>query len=267
MLDLHGKTAMITGASAGLGAEMARLLGPRVSTLVLVARRRDRLEELQGELQRANPELSVIVQDVDLVDRPATGAMLDGLELSGVVVDVLINNAGFGDYGLFEDGDWLKTERMLELNMVGLTYLLHRLVPAMVRRKQGAVLNVGSLAGIITSPGMGTYAATKAYVNHLSEGLRAELSGTGVTVTVLCPGPVKTEFQEVAGTGARPPMPEAFYVDAKACAESAIDGLVRGKARVIPGGPVRAVALSVETIPRAVLRPILASTARRLRRH
>src|SRR5262249_24103418 len=143
--------------------------------------------------------LRVLVRDIDLIDRQATGAMLEGLDREGAAVDVLINNAGFGDYGLFEGSDWSKIERMLELNVVSLTFLLNRLIPPMTKRGFGAILNVGSVAGMVPSPGMGSYAATKAYVNHLSEGLRAELAGTGVSVTALCPGPVATEFQEVAG--------------------------------------------------------------------
>ncbi len=265
MFELHGKTALITGASAGIGREIARVLGREVQTLVLVARRRDRLDELAAELKQARPGLRVLVRAVDLLDRAALGATLDELVRASEGIDVLVNNAGFGDYGLLEGREWDKLERMLELNVVSATMLLHRLVPPMVARRSGAILNVGSVAGILPSPAMSAYSASKAYVNHLSEGLRAELSGTGVTVTVVCPGPVETEFQGVAGSDERPELPRAIYVDVVQCAEEAVEAMKRGRARLIPGLAPRAMAMAVDALPKAVVRPILARMGRQIR--
>jgi uncharacterized protein len=265
MNELRGKTALVTGASAGIGREMTRVLGREVGALVLVARRRERLDELARELVAARPGLRVLVRAVDLLDRKALGAMLDDLAQAGENVDVLVNNAGFGDYGLLEKREWEKIERMLELNVVSTTMLLARLVPPMVARGSGAILNVGSIAGILPSPAMSTYAASKAYVNHLSEGLRAELAGTGVSVTVVCPGPVPTEFQEVAGSDARPELPQAVYVDAVTCAEEAVAGLKRGQARVIPGILPRAMAMTVDALPKAIVRPFLSRMGKKAR--
>ncbi len=265
MLDLRGKTALVTGASAGIGREIARVLARDVVAIVLVARRRDRLEELAAELVARRPELRVLVRAVDLLDRKATGEVLDELAQGGERIDVFVNNAGFGDYGLFEKRGWDKIERMLELNVVSATFLLHRLVPGMVERGAGAVLDVGSSAGMLPSPGMGAYASTKAYLNHLSEALRAELAGTGVTVTSLCPGPVETEFQEVAGTGAREPMPRLLYVTAEQCAEEAVLAMRRGDARCIPGLPLRVAVVALEAVPKALVRPFLGRTGRRIR--
>ncbi|APR83270.1 short-chain dehydrogenase/reductase SDR [Minicystis rosea] len=155
-LDLKGRTALVTGASAGIGREIARVLAREVGTLVLTARREDRLAELAGELVAAHAGLRVIVRAVDLLDRTATGAMLDALEKDGIQVDVLINNAGFGDYGLFERSGWTKLEQMIELNVVSATFLLHRLVSPMVGRGFGAILNVGSTAGMFPSPALGS---------------------------------------------------------------------------------------------------------------
>ncbi|HSN98548.1 MAG TPA: SDR family NAD(P)-dependent oxidoreductase, partial [Candidatus Nanopelagicales bacterium] len=200
-VELSGRTALVTGASAGIGREIARVLARDVGTLILVARRRERLDEVAAELGAGRPSLRVLVRPVDLLDRAATGALLDALEGEGEQVDVLVNNAGFGDYAFFTESAWSKLEPMLELNVVSATYLLHRLVPGMVSRGFGAILNVGSCAGIAPSPQMVAYSATKAYINLLSEGLRAELAGTGVSVTNLSPGPIPTEFQEVAGGG------------------------------------------------------------------
>jgi short-subunit dehydrogenase len=263
--ELAGRTALVTGASAGIGREIARALAREVGTLVLVARRRDRLDELAADLTASHGKLRVVVRAVDLLDRAATAAALDGLEREGVAVDVLVNNAGFGDYGLFEKSGWTKLEQLLELNVVTCTYLLHRLVPPMVGRGSGAILNVGSTAGMFPSPALAVYSASKAYVNLLSEALHAELVGTGVTVTVLCPGPVPTEFQEVAGTAGRNPMPKAFYIDAVQCAEEAVLGIKEGKARVIPGAAMRAAMLPVESLPKAVVRQIATQMGKKAR--
>jgi uncharacterized protein len=262
MLDFRGKTALVTGASAGLGREMARILARDVDAVVLVARRQDRLEELAAELKQFRGDLRVSVRAVDLNDKQAIAALLDALDDEGVMVDILINNAGFGDYGLFEKSEWPKVEAMLELNVVAATYLLHRLIPPMVARGFGAILNVGSTAGMVEMPGFSAYGATKAYFNHLSEALRGELSGTGVTVTALCPGPVATEFQAVAGTDKRGKLPEFIHVDAVECSEQAIAGLKRGKARVVPG-PLGLVPL--EGLPKLLMRPVFARAGKRVR--
>ncbi len=234
--------------------------------MVLVARREDRLTQLAAELSAGHRDLRVIVRAVDLLDRTATGTMLDALEREGILVDVLVNNAGFGDYGLFEKRGWTKTEQMLELNVVSATFLLQRLLPPMVGRGFGAILNVGSTAGMFPSPALAVYSASKAYVNLLSEALHAELVGTGVTVTVLCPGPVPTEFQEVAGTTGRNPMPRAFHIDAAQCAEEAVRALKAGEARHIPGAAVRATMVSVEALPRVVVRQAAARMGKKARR-
>lgn len=264
-LDLASTTALVTGASAGIGREIARVLARDVATLVLVARREDRLRDLAAELGAARPALRVLVRAVDLEDRRATGAALDALEADGVHVDVLVNNAGFGDQGLFERADWGKTERMLELNVVSATFLVRRILPGLVARGRGAILNVGSTAGMFPSPGLGVYSATKAYVNLLSECLSAELAGTGVTVTALCPGPVPTEFQEVAGTTGRNPMPKAFHIDAVQCAEEAVAAMRAGDPRCIPGAAVRATMTSVELLPRPIVRVAARRMAKGLR--
>ena len=264
-IDLKGRTALVTGASAGIGREIARVLAREVGTLVLTPRREERLAELAGELLAANTGLRVIVRAVDLLDRAATSAMIDALEKDGITIDVLVNNAGFGDWGLFERSGWTKLEQMLELNVVSATFLLHRLVSPMVGRGFGAILNVGSTAGMFPSPGFGVYSATKAYVNLLSEALYAELDGTGVTVTVLAPGPVPTEFQEVAGSAGKNPMPKSFRIDAAQCAEEAVAALKAGHARCIPGAAVRAAMLSVEALPKPIARRIAIRMAKRAR--
>jgi hypothetical protein len=261
-LDFRRKTALVTGASAGLGREMARILARDVDTLVLTARRQDRLDELAAELKQFRGDLTVHVRAVDLADLAATGAMLDALAAEGTHVDILINNAGYGVYGLFEKGDWAKLAGMLQLNMISATFLLHRLMPGMVQRGFGAILNVGSTAGMVEMPGFAGYGATKAYLNHLSEAVRGELAGTGVVLTALCPGPVETEFQAVAGTDKREKLPALIHVDAVDCAEQAIAGLKLGKARVIPG---LLGAMPLGGLPRLLTRPIFSRVGKKLR--
>lgn len=264
-MDLRGKTALITGASAGIGREIARVLAREVGTLILVARRRDRLDTLAHELMQARPALRTLVRAVDLENRPAIASMVEDLEKEGETIDILVNNAGFGDYGFLDQRDFSKIERMLELNVVSATCLLSRVLPGMVARKQGAVLNVGSIAGILPSPAMSAYAGSKAYINHLSETLSAELAGTGVTVTVVCPGPVPTEFQEVAGSDVRPNLPKAVSIDAKTCAEQAVEAMRKGKPRVIPGLIPKAMATAIDALPKAFVRPFLAKMGKKIR--
>ena len=267
MSIFQGKTALVTGASAGIGREIARVLAPEVASLVLVARRRERLDDLAKELTFKHPKLQTHLFPVDLASREPSDAFLNQLAAQGLDVDIFINNAGFGDYGLFEQRPWAKLEAMLSLNIVSATYLLHRLLPAMVARGSGYVMNLGSSAGMMPSPGTATYAATKAYLNHLSEAVRGELSGTGVSLTLVCPGPVPTEFQEVADLAKRKPLPSVLRIDAGTCAKEAVDALRRGQTRVITGGVMRAAITLLEAVPKALVRPGISRTGRRIRSH
>lgn len=263
MRSLKGRTALITGASAGIGREIARVLAGEVARLILVARRRPRLDELAAEISAAHPELRIDVRPADLASKDATSDLIDALEREGIAVDVLINNAGFGEYGPFAETDWARTAEMIEVNVAAPTHLLKRLLPPMIQRGFGAILNVGSSAGSAPSPSLAVYSATKAYLNHLNEALAAELSGTGVTTTALMPGPVETEFQEVAGS--RPPLPRAFYVDAKDVAEQGVRGMKQGRTRVVPGAAMHAAVLAAEALPKAMLRPFLRQYVKKLR--
>ena len=258
MLDLSTWTALVTGASSGIGRELVRVLAREVRGLILVARRKQRLDELATELIREHPTLEVATRALDVCDRAAVEEMFFELEREGRNIDLLVNNAGVGNYGRFAVSDWNKLEAMLELNVVSATHVVHRALPQMIARGFGAVLNVGSIAGIVPVPRMAAYAASKAYLNHFSEALRVELSDSGIVVTVLCPGPVETEFQEVAGRkDLRPPIPKGFEVDARFCAQQAVRALKRGRARVIPGGLVRSAMIPVESVPKVLVRPVL----------
>src|SRR5689334_2002816 len=197
-MKLDGCRALITGASAGIGRECARQLATRARTLVLVARREQRLIELRDELRNRNAELEVHTRVVDLCHRPQIDELIRWLEQNKIEIDFLINNAGLGDAGAFATSPEKRNDEMLQVNIVALTMLTRALLPQMISRKRGAILNVSSSAGFLPIPEFNVYAATKAYVTSFSESLRAELRGRGLTVTALCPGPVHTEFGDVA---------------------------------------------------------------------
>ena len=185
-----GGTVLITGASAGIGLELARQLAPRARALVLVARRAERLEGLKDELSAKHPGLVVRTEPCDLTDPNAVDA-LSGHQLEDFgAIDVLVNNAGAGIQGLYEKSDWERIYSLIRLNVVALALLTRRLVPAMVARHRGGVLNMNSGAGVAIMPGMAAYVGSKHFVTGFTETLRAELDGTGVVVSQALPGPV-----------------------------------------------------------------------------
>ena len=234
---IERSSALITGASAGIGREFARQLADRASSLVLVARRQERLEELRDELTKGNPNLNVHIRATDLSDQRAITELCDWLEGEKLSIDLLINNAGLGDVGPFTTSEPQRVKEMLAVNVTALTVLTRSLLPGMIARKRGAILNVSSTAGFLPIAGFAVYAATKAYVTSFSEAIRAELRGTGVTVSSLCPGPVYTEFTEVAArSGAkRDRTPEFVHVSAEEVARTGLAAIERDCPLVIPG--------------------------------
>jgi len=251
-----GTTALVTGASAGLGEEFARQLANRgVTTLVLVARRGDRLEQLRQELAGRVPRIEC--RAVDLASEDAVTHLLSELDAGGLSPDVLINNAGFGDLGNFENAPTGKIEGMLAVNIVALTRLTRWAVPGMVARRRGWICNVGSSAGILPLPTFAVYAATKAYVNSFSEALRIEVRTAGLRVLALCPGPVQTEFGDVASRpdGKRKfSAPAGLAVPKEQVVAQTLAALAGGSGRLIPGLTVRLPMLLAESTPRWLLR-------------
>jgi short-subunit dehydrogenase len=249
-------TVLITGASAGIGREFARQLAQVAGSLILVARRIDRLKTLELELKVINPQLEIFIQQVDLQNEEEVGRFCDWLEESGLTTDVLINNAGLGDYGKFSDADWQRIRAMLQVNIGALTYLTYRILPAMRKAGGGAILNVSSIASLLPVPNCAVYAATKAYVTSFSEALRAELRPLNISVTALCPGPVPTEFQEVA---ARTSDQETISVNlltvpVQEVVREALNGVSRHRARVVPGITVQFAATAILFIPMFIKR-------------
>jgi hypothetical protein len=253
-------TVLITGASAGIGREFARQLAPIVNTMVLVARRYDRLEALELELKIVNPRLEVFCRQLDLRDQSELERFCDWLDESGLSVDLLVNNAGLGDRGAFIDSEWERLHSILQVNMVALTYLTYRILPGMRKSGCGAILNVSSVVGFFPIPNFAVYAATKAYVTSFSEALRVELRNSNISVTAVCPGPVPSEFNDVASRlpqGDAAPMPELFTVSVQEVVRTALQAVSRDRARVIPGTLVNLLTTTLIFIPMFLKRLIL----------
>ncbi len=243
---------LVTGASAGLGAEFARQCAALGDELVLVARRRDRLDALAAELGGR-----VHVVPADLAAPGAAASLLYRVEALGLTAGTLINNAGFGLTGRFADLPLDRQLEMIDLNVRLLTELTYRALPGMRGRGSGAILNVASTAAFQAGPGMGVYFATKAFVLSFTEALHHELRGTGIKVTALCPGPVATEFGEVAGVTSK-----SFHRlagQSPAVVAAGLGALSRNQAIVVPGLQNKLGAQAYRLLPRGALRRIIAS--------
>jgi short-subunit dehydrogenase len=255
-MKLDDCNALITGASAGIGREFARQLAGRARSMILVARRDERLIELADHLKREHPKLVVHVRKVDLGDLGQLQGFFESLDHEKLEVDLLINNAGLGDSGPFAQSDPDRNKEMTLVNVTTLTLVTRRLLPRMIAKHRGAVLNVSSSAGFLPIPLSAVYAATKAYVTSFSEALRAELFGTGVSVCALCPGPVVTEFQQVAKReGVKPNIgPQFLVVTVEQVVSDALAALEADRPIVIPGFAMKLLMLLVRLMPMPVLR-------------
>jgi uncharacterized protein len=244
------RVTLITGASAGIGAEMARVFAANKHRLALVARRADRLTALSAEIVAAGgPAPIVIASDLEQLD--ACAKIEEALQGAGVEVEYLINNAGFGMFGFAIDMDRDAQLRMIDLNVRTLTDLSLRLAPQVIRNK-GGILNVSSIAGLIPGPGMAVYYASKAYVLSFTEALRQELGPKGVRVTALCPGPVPSEFQ--ARAGFKPGLDSMILgVSPKDVAALAYKSLMANRGTVFPGLGIKIVPILLRLFPRSFI--------------
>ena len=264
-MKLDDCNALITGASAGIGREFARQLAGRARSLILIARREQKLNELRDELNQEYPKIAISFRRTDLANLTELNELLEWLDHKGIDVDLLINNAGVGDSGAFATSNPIRNEQMTLVNIVALTTLTRHLLPRMIARGRGGILNVSSSAGFLPIPAFAVYAATKAYVTSLSEALRAELRGTGVSVCALCPGPVHTEFQEVAKRpGAQPDTgPEFVFVPVEQVVRDALAALEADRPLIIPGFPMKLGMFLVRIIPMPILRLLSRLSPRR----
>ena len=243
------KVALVTGASAGLGVEFARQLSNRGHRLVLAARRKDRLEALAKELGNAR------AVTIDLSKATASAKLMADLEANGEVVDLLVNNAGFGLIGRFAELDAKRLRQMIDLNVGVLTDLCRAATPGMIERKSGGIINVASTAAFQPGPKMAVYFATKAFVLSFTEALHEELKPHGVKVSCLCPGPTRTEFGEVAGFNGNG-MFDHVAMNSPEVVEAGLAGLDKNHAVVVPGWMNKVTAASTRFAPRPVVRKI-----------
>jgi len=233
-LKIIMRTVLITGASGGIGLELARVFAGNKYNLILAARSEEKLKELQQELVDKHA-VAVYIYCLDLSVMSNIEFLFYDLQSKAVDVDILINNAGFGDYGFFYRCDWKKQEMMLNLNMVALTFLTRLFLPKMIQNQYGKILNVASVAAFMPGPMMSVYHATKAYVLSYSLAIANELKGTGVTVTTLCPGPTKSGFKDTASIG------NSFFFKNKRIPSSAVvaeygyKALMKGKLKAVHG--------------------------------
>jgi short-subunit dehydrogenase len=246
------RTALVTGASSGIGAEIARELARRGHGVTLVARRADKLQELATELRTSGVRAEVLA--TDLGDRSARAALPGRVEKLGLVVDILVNNAGLSTLGTVAASDPEAEMAMIEL--------CSRFLPPMVERHRGGVLNVASTAAFQPLPGQAGYGGSKAFVLSYTRALVGELRGTGVTATTLCPGPVHTGFGEAAGfdqAESEAALPAILWETAEAVARCGVDGLAKGRPVAIPGQANRVAAMFAHLAPKQLLVPMLAS--------
>jgi uncharacterized protein len=250
-------TSLVTGASSGIGAAIAKELASRGHSLTLVARREERLRTLATELTSAYGVAADVIA-ADLRDPAERDRVAGELRGRGRVVEVLVNNAGFGHQADFATSPRERMVEMINVNVEVVVDLTSRFLTGMVDRGRGSVINIASTAAFQPLPGSAVYAASKAFVLSFSEAIRTELRGTGVTVTAVCPGPVKTEFMEVAGFGGvEERTPGAVWMSPDELAHHAIDGAVNDRRVVVPGAINRATALAGQHSPRALALPLI----------
>jgi short-subunit dehydrogenase len=254
------KTALVTGASAGLGAELSRLFAADGHDLVVVARRRDNLETLASELEKAHG-IRVTVLPEDLTDGGAPERIAKALHDGHIDVEFLVNNAGFGTTGPFAKADIGRELAMVAVNVTTLVHLTRLLLPPMIARNRGRILNLGSTAGFVPGPFMAGYYASKAFVNSFTQALAYELRGTGVTATVSCPGATATEFSTVAGND-KSRLFQAAAMNAREVAADAYRAMMRGRAMTIAGVRNRLAIESLRFAPRSMVVAMAASLNR-----
>jgi len=260
-------TAVVTGASSGIGTDIARELADRGHGVTLVARREDRLRELADELAGRGSNVEIIVCDV--ADSAARADLFDEVDRRGLTADILVNNAGIGTIGSVAKTPVEDEIAQVRVNVEAVIDLTTRAVQQMVPRGRGAILNVGSTAGYQPFPGQVGYAATKAFVKNYTEGLRGELAGTGVTVALLCPGPVRTEFVKNAGMDEREfanAFPKFLWKPSREVARAGVDALDHDSGTVIPGLPSQITTRLFQFMPRRLLLPLLKNQHPGLRR-
>ena len=265
--DGHGRTALVTGASAGIGQAFAGLLAEHGYALVITARRADRLEALATDL-RTRHGVTVHVVPADLADPAAPARLCALLRERGVTIDLLVNNAGYGVPGAYARTEWERQRDFIQVLVTAVAELTHRLLPAMIERRWGRVVNLASLAALVpAAPGHTLYAASKAFLVKFSEALALEVRRDGVHVTAVCPGFTQSEFHDVIGTRAQVSrMPRWMWLDARQVVEEGYAAVMAGRPMVVTGRVNRVLALGAKHLPGALARAAVARNARHFRK-
>jgi short-subunit dehydrogenase len=248
-------TALITGASSGIGFEFAGILARKQYNVVLVARDEERLRSAEKTLA-AEYDVRCLAIPADLSRRESVEHIVKIIDAEKISIDLLINNAGFGTSGRFSLSDLNEEQKEIDVNISSLVRLTKHLLPGMIEKKHGMILNVASTAGFVPGPFMAVYYATKAFVISFSESLSEELRGTGVTISVLCPGPTLTGFQKRAGIDRINLTRRIFTMGASSVAELGLRGLMRGKVVIVPGIRNKLVVFMIRSQPRRFVRSV-----------
>jgi uncharacterized protein len=245
------KTALITGSSSGIGYELAKIHAEKGDNLVLVARNKNKLDELKNELE-GKYKINIYTIGKDLSVPGAAIEVYNAVKQNGILIDYLINNAGFGDIGLFENCDWNRQERMINLNVIALVHLIRLYLPDMINRGSGKILNVASTASFQPGPTMSVYFATKAFVLNFSEAVNEEVRNKGITITALCPGSTESGFHVAAMRNGKE-IKERKLPSSRQVAEFGYNAMMKGKPVVIPGLKNSIMATAVRFIPRSLV--------------
>jgi short-subunit dehydrogenase len=266
-MKYSGKWALITGASAGIGAAFARAYAAKDANLILVARREDRLRELAGELEKKHRVKTRIIA-ADLAEPSAPLAIFDSLQAEGTPVDILVNNAGYGMPGLYTDNDWPAHRAFLELMVTSYAQMTRHFLPGMIERKWGRIIQVASLAGLVPgSAGHTLYGPSKAFLVSFAQSLAAEGEGKGVKSSALCPGFTYSEFHDVNDTrGLVSQLPKYMFMKAEPVVDGAIKAVERGRAVYVPGAWNQFVAWLARTLPRPWAAEMVRRQSSRFRR-
>lgn len=248
---------LITGASTGIGYELAKLFARYNHNLILVARNKSKLETVKNELSKYNLDIKIL--SADLSKSEDIENIFNFVERNNINIDILVNNAGIGSFGDFNDIEWKKEEELIDINIKSLTRLTKYFLPKIVELKNGGILNVASTAAFCSGPRMATYYASKAYVLNLTEAIYEEYKNTGINISCLCPGPVKTSFQGKAGIK-KSNAAKKYLMDAEEVARICYKDFKRGKSIIIPGKKNKLLVIGNKFLPRSISRKIVLNT-------
>ena len=248
---------LITGASTGIGYELAKLFAKDRHNLILVARDEGKLETAKNELSNCNVEVKIL--SLDLSKSEDIQGLFNYVEMNKLNVDILVNNAGIGTFGDFSEIEWVKEEALIDINIKVLTKLTKYFLPKIIECKNGGILNVASTAAFCSGPRMAAYYASKAYVLNLTEAIYEECKDSGIRISCLCPGPVKTTFQDKAGIK-KSESAKKYLMDAEEVAKVSYKDFKKGKLIIIPGMKNKLLVIGNKLLPRRISRKIILKT-------